>query len=317
MTPSVRPTRNIRLLLGFLVKAEVDAIFKQQPFELSDGGPDPLNAWRSAAERVRRLPPTPANTEIGLLEESEVTRQVKSRATFARYYDAVDDYQFALLRIGDLLTPQFFADVDYIEELSMQIEEGASLDDQLRFTMTEGRITEPITCGSQLIFNSTRPDLHVDSVPVFREVGGGEFEVVIRGSSRPNYVQAAAIGGRVLLTNGVHHVCALSRRGYTHVPCLLRRVGRIEEAGLNLQSSLFRPEVFAGARPAHVLDLMNPDVAVAGRMRSMSHVVRVGIGIESITIPAIPGSHIPSPAERDKSGPTLGPVDDRVSRAAA
>lgn len=51
------------------------------------------------------------------------------------------------------------------------------------------------------------------------------------------------VGGRVLLINGVQHVCAAAVRGYRQVPCLLRRPGRVEETGLNLRSSLFRPYI--------------------------------------------------------------------------
>lgn len=34
---TIRPTRRVAALLGFLLKAEVDAIFQQQPFETLDG----------------------------------------------------------------------------------------------------------------------------------------------------------------------------------------------------------------------------------------------------------------------------------------
>jgi hypothetical protein len=33
----VRPTRRVAAVVGFLLKAEVDAIFQQQPFETIDG----------------------------------------------------------------------------------------------------------------------------------------------------------------------------------------------------------------------------------------------------------------------------------------
>jgi hypothetical protein len=289
MNPSTKLTRNITAILGFLVKAEVDAIFKQQPFELADSDSDPFGAWRTSCDSMRKLRPTPTDLNIGFLDEKSlpIIREIKSRPTFARYYEAVDDYQFALLPIQGLLTPQWFADLDYINELSSRFDEPASLETLLRFTMSEGQVADPIICGSQVIFNSLRPDLLAEPVPAVERKGPGQFEITVRAGSRPNYVQVAAIGSRFLLTNGVHRVCALHLSGHTHVPCLLRKVGRIEESGIAVQTSLLRPELLAGPRPAEVADFLNPKVATNLKMRSTEHVLRVAIAVEQIRIPAI------------------------------
>jgi hypothetical protein len=312
VTPSIKPMRNMRTLLGFLLKAEVDAIFKQQPFELPNGKSDPFDIWRTASETVRLLPPTPTAVEVSLLEDDKAVRAIKSRPTFARYYESLDDYQFALVPIEALLAPQWAADLDYIEELSGQIDESASLEDLLGFTMAEGQVTQPIVFGTQVIFNSIRADLHAEPIPSVREVAPGEFEIVVRAVSRPNYVQVAVIGGRYLLTNGVHRVCALQLRGHTHVPCVLRRVGRLEETGLNLQTTLFRPDLINGPRPAQVVDFLEPRVAATLKMRSMNQVLRVGIGIDLIRVPAMAAFPIDSNKEvLPKSGPFLPGGADR------
>lgn len=96
------------------------------------------------------------------------------------------------------------------------------------------------------------------------------------------------LGNRLLLTNGVHRVCALHLQGLSKVPCLLRTVGRIEETGLNIQTSLFRPNLFFGERPAEGLDFFDSKVAAPLKMRSVHHVLRIGIGVEMIKVPAIP-----------------------------
>lgn len=293
---SETPYRDIRAILGFLLKAEVDAIFKQQPFELKDESADPARSWRASCDAVRSLSLTPTNAQIGLLDENEISiiKQVKSRRTFAKYYEAVDDYQFALVPINALLAPQWFADLDYINELASQVSENASIEDLIRFTMAEGTIAQPIISGPQVLFASLRPDIHADPIPEVREVGPGEFEIILRANSRPNYVSVASIGGRLLLTNGVHHVCALSLRGFESVPCVLRNVGRIEEVGLDLRTTLFRPELLSGPRPAQVLDFLDDQVAVPLKLRSMYHVLRIGIGVELIKIPAIQSPNFPN-----------------------
>jgi hypothetical protein len=308
MASTNRPSRSGRAILGFLLKGEVDAIFKQQPFELENDNSDPAHCWRASCGAIRALSAGPSDAQIGLLDETKlpIIKTIRTRKTFAKHYDAIDDHHFAMVPINALLSPQWFADLDYINELASQIPENASTEDLIRFTMTEGTITEPIISGSQVVFTSLRPDIYADQIPTVREVDHGEFEIVVRACSRPNYVSVASIGGRLLLLNGVHHVCALSLRGFVHVPCVLRSVSRIEETGLNLQTSLFRPELMAGPRPAHVLDFLDDRVAVPLRMRSMYHIMRIGIGVELIRIPALPDgavarerrafSRIPAPA---------------------
>src|SRR6266700_5378615 len=197
MTSAQGTTRDFRATLGFLLKAEVDAIFKQQPFELADRNSDPARSWRNSSEAIRSLSAVPNGNQIGLLDEAKlpIIKEIKARRTFAKYYEAIDDYQFALIPINALLAPQWFADMDYIRELAGQISENASLEELIRFAMAEGTIEKPIICGTQVIFSSTRPNIHADQVPFVREVGPGEFEIVVRANSKPNYIQVAAIGG--------------------------------------------------------------------------------------------------------------------------
>ncbi len=287
---TVKPTRKAKLLLGFLAKGEVDAIFKQNPFEVPEADGNPIQLWRRSFDAVARLPLTPPVQGVEVLDNgaSPIVDEIKARPTYRKHYESFADYQFCMVPIDSLLAPQWLADVDYIDELSRRISSDASIEDQIRFAMAEGVITEPIIAGPQVIFTSQGRDLHAEQIPSVRQVGTGEYEIVVRASSRPNYIQAVAIGNRLLLTNGVHKVCALLLRGYTHVPCVLRRIGRIEESGLNLQTSLFRPELFGGVRPAQVVDFLNEDVGVSVLMRSMQQVLTVGIAIGMLHVPTVP-----------------------------
>lgn len=202
----IRPTRRVGGLLGFLLKAEVDAIFQQQPFE-TESQQDPLELWRDFDRRRQSLPPLASGSVLPLPEGlSETVERIKARKTYIEHYESLADYSFVLAPVEALLTPQWFADFDYIDELLAGFGTELDLDQQLLFAMSEGKITEPIVAGNQVIFTSPRRDLHADPIPIVRETEGGEFGIVIRASSRPNYVQVAEINGRLLLTNGVHKV---------------------------------------------------------------------------------------------------------------
>jgi hypothetical protein len=326
---TVKPTRKARLLLGFLAKGEVDAIFKQNPFEIPETDGDPIQLWRRSADAVAGLPLTPPVPGIEVLDNGAlpIVEEIKARPTYRKHYESFADYQFCMVPINSLLAPQWLADMDYIDELSRRISSDAGIEEQIRFAMAEGVITEPIIAGPQVIFTSQGRDLHAEQIPSVRQVGTGEYEIVVRASSRPNYIQAVAIGNRLLLTNGVHKVCALALKGYTRVPCVLRSISRIEESGLNLQTTLFRPDLFGGARPAQVVDFLNEDVAVSVLMRSMHQVLTVGIGIGIMQVPAV--SQLPHVTQAvgdlaratmlmvPKTGDTAGAGADPGSRRAS
>jgi hypothetical protein len=86
-------TRRVAGLLGFLLKGEVDAIFRQQPF-LADFGEDPFNLWRGAETRRKSLA-----RQVSGLEEAGLNPQSTSL-----YRDAVLKSQRPAL-VVDFLNP--------------------------------------------------------------------------------------------------------------------------------------------------------------------------------------------------------------------
>ncbi len=210
-TKAVRPTRRVAALLGFLLKAEVDAIFQQQPFETIDGA-DPFELWRRFDNNRSELPPLTTN-EVEPLPNSlaGVVHEIKNRKTYKEHYEAAAEYSFVFAPIESLFAPQWFADLDYVDEIRGHLKKDISPEELLRFAMSQGKITEPIVVGNQVLFTSPRRDLYADPIPTVRETDGGEFEIFVRAASRPNYVQVVKIGERLFLSNGVHKVCAQPR----------------------------------------------------------------------------------------------------------
>ena len=170
--------------------------------------------------------------------------------------------------------------------------------DLLKFAISEGKITEPIVSGNQVIFTSPRLDLHADPIPTVRETKDGEFEIVVRAARRPNYIQVAKVGDKLFLVNGVHKVCALWKMGYTHTPCVFRTVQTFDETGMQRNITLLLPPIFESARPALVIDFLDPILAVPLTMRSMYQVLQVSVGVGMMRVPALPPQQTPSPAPR-------------------
>jgi hypothetical protein len=288
----VRPTRAVSALLGFLLKAEVDAIFRQQPFQTTDGT-DPRVVCREFNERCRKLTAV-ATREVKSLPESllPAVQEIRARKTFKAHYEAIAEYTFALAPIESLVVPQWYADLDYIDELATLINPRSTLEDQLAFTMPEGRILAPIVAGNEVIFASPRRDLFADPIPTVRETEGGDIEIVVRAASRPNYVQVVKLGNRLLLSNGVHKVCAMYRAGFTHCPCVFRTVNRFEETGLIPWGAFQNETIAGGGRLAMVTDLLNPQVAVPLKMGSSYQIMQITVNVGEMSVPApIGGLH--------------------------
>jgi hypothetical protein len=217
---------------------------------------------------------------------------IKGRGTYKRYYEAVADYSFMAAPIASLLTPQWNADLDFVDEIACASSREMNIEQQLLFAMSEGKITEPIVTGNQVLFTSPRRDLFAHPVPTVRETGEGEFEIVVRAASRPNYIQVAVVQNRLFLTNGVHKVCALHKMGYSHCVCVVRQINDLAEAGVDQrQSSLFRDALFKSGRPALVTDFLNPLTAAPLKMRAMYQVLQVTFNVGAITVPALPKDH--------------------------
>jgi hypothetical protein len=282
--------RRFGALLGFLVKAEVDAIFKQQPFK-TIAGEDPLELWRRYDQKRQGLDSAPSGqiAELPSLLKA-IEADVRQRRTFQQYYEAVADYQFGIAPIDALLSPQWAVDLDYVDELASQLAGGPSDETQLRFALSEGSINQPIIAGNQVLFTTSRRDLHADQIPEVRQVDSDEYEIVIRATSRPNYINVSILDDRLLLTNGVHKVCALQKAGLSSCFCVFRRIDSLTDSGINVQTSIFRDPVFKGPRPAMVRDFLEPSASAPLYIRSMNQILQIAVSVGTMTIPALPGN---------------------------
>jgi hypothetical protein len=250
--------------------------------------------WRQSLTAREKLPPLdPGEYAIDTLpdEVRPVVEEIKKRRVYQSAYERAADYHFGLAPIAGLLAPQWQADLDYVEELAAGLSKRIGMAELLRFTMPEGTVPEAMVRGNQVLFTSPRPDLNVVPVPDVRQLEHGDVEIVIRASSRPNYVQVAQLGGRLVLVNGVHKVLALAKQGHMRTPCVWRRVHQLAETGLNpQQTTLYADQTFNGRRPAMVLDFLDEQVAVLLSMRATHNVLRVSIGVEGFQAPAVQAS---------------------------
>jgi len=180
----------------------------------------------------------------------------------------------------------FLSLLDYIDELAQLINPGSTMEERLAFAMPEGRILAPIIAGNQVIFTSPRRDLFADPIPTVLETEGGDIEIVVRAASRPNYVQVVKLRNRLILSNGVHKVCAMYWAGFTLCPCVFRTVNRFEETGLMPWGAFRNETIAASERLAMVTDFLNPEVAVPLKMGSTYQIMQIAVNVGQMSVPA-------------------------------
>ena len=282
-----RPTRRHRVLLGFMLKAELDAVLRQTSFALTDPNAKAADVWRISREARGRLDPLAgANIEPLPVELEEPARLVRERSSYRLHYERVAEYEFGLAPIDALLTPQFSADTDYVDELASLLENDPSPSAVFDFSMPSGRLTPPIISANTVIFSSSRLDLFASPIPLVRPTDQGGYEITVEAQSRPNLLQVAVYKDRLILTNGVHKALALQRKGITTIPCVWRKVNAIDEVGLPQAGfEMFKMPVLEGSRPALVADFLNEAVSPTFVQPATNQVLRLAINVESFSVP--------------------------------
>ncbi|HEV2251992.1 MAG TPA: hypothetical protein VGS06_02240 [Streptosporangiaceae bacterium] len=286
VAPGAASFRKYALLIGFLQKAEIDAILSQLPVHvIGDARVEIEAALRARADLDEYMPG--AETALpSALASAEAA--IRARDVFQREYAAKGDYEFVSVPIDSLLAPQWQADLQYVDELAQGLAADGRQEDDFDFAFPQGSIAEPMISGNTLLFTSRSNDINISPVPTYRPRDGG-YDIVLRAEPRPNYVHVAKLDGRLILINGTHKVLALRKARRTQVYALLRSVARQEELGLDLRASFFAPQsYFRASRPPLVRDFVGGSaVAVPCLWRATQNVFRVVVQVEPVIAPLV------------------------------
>jgi len=272
--------RRFAWLLAFVQKVEIDAILNQNPIRLVDHRPLDQVVRQSRAA-IAALGPYVMQPVLPLPPELQTAAEaVRSRDVFHREYDAKFDVTFGMVALDSLISPQPLADLDYIHELTDSLSSEPDLTRDFEFAFPEGTIPEPAVVGNTATFATHAPNIYVAPTPTYRKVAGG-YEVVVRAESKPNYLFAADLGGRLILVNGVHHVLAFIKAGRKHAPAVIRQAMMVPELGLG-QTTLLNQ--IGAARPPLVKDFLGP-CAVPVLRRAMGTATQVVVQSGQATFP--------------------------------
>ncbi len=219
------------------------------------------------------------------------------RQKYEVWYADQADYQLLCVPACTLVTPQWYADLDYIEQLASQAPQPGQWKEALEFVFGEGlAIEEPVQSilnanVTAVVFrspaNNLRPHLPPVEPPRVRRLSDHEFEIGVSVQTAPNYLQVARIRGKHVVLNGIHHSCALLKAGWEVIPCLVREARSLQEAGFAPGQMGIIPDVEVIPRSPYICDFLEPTIANTFHQRTLDQILRIVFQAESILAPRI------------------------------
>lgn len=295
-------TRTIATLPGFLPKRHAWQLFQGSNFLDSPKTYKELDTLWQEAKRRSALAPihlsgftqtSPKLTQITPLPKSvsSFEQELMSRPTFERWYADTADYRLWCVPACTLVTPQWYADTGYIEQLAKQAPQPGQWKEVLDFVFGEGLgIEEPVLClpnanTAMAVFRSPANNLRAIQPPAeplqIQRRSAHELEITVRVQTAPNYLQVARIRGKHVLVNGIRHSCALLKAGWEVIPCLVREARSLQEVGFAPGQLGLISELEEMARPPYICDFLEHTIAHTFHQRPVDQVMRVVVQAES------------------------------------
>lgn len=194
-----------------------------------------------------------------------IERELKSRPTYKRYYENLAEYRVALVPVCHLITPQWYADLDYITEIKQGTPPPNDLEEALAIAFKEEDnvpIPSLATQGGLSIATFRQPakNLLVGS-PEINSTNPHQTKICLPVETKGNYLQVCQIGSFFVIANGVHRACAFLEVGWDFIPCLLRTAKSLYDIfPLGSPGIIHEPHTLQ--YPPYICDLFDPTVAL-------------------------------------------------------
>jgi hypothetical protein len=292
----IPPQRQGKALLGWLSEPLVRPIFHistvTSPLDVELFVAE-ARSRRQARTRIPLTPPAPA--AVSELPAALAPRIDQLRATdqFKMAYEPFGA-MFAMVPLAELVTPQWWADAEYVEALAASAPAEDDLDGMFDFSFSMGQLARPMNLGlNGAAFASARGDSgSVGPLRVARysqEKVTFEFDV----TPRPNWIWLAASQdmSRLFILNGVHHLLALMKAGRRHAYCLLRPAHSLDDLRANGWDSqnpeLFKPDELKAARPPLLRDYLDEEHAADVGIHLRQNYLRLAVQADPGIIPRV------------------------------
>jgi hypothetical protein len=279
ISSSDKTTHMIAGLIGYIPELQFLQLIQTDNLVETRSQEELHTVWEAAAARRTRLTnhPSPSLGTAPLPQSlASYEREIRERVTYKRYYEGS---RLCLVPVQELITPQWYVNLDYIDTLKRRVPQPGQLQEALDLVCDEGGVTLTKPCASNL---GELPSLALQT-PAYRDLVTSfaplrPFEVQQTGPQKlsltihvdievkPNYLLLAKIGARYLIVNGVHRALTFLQAGWQRIPCLVRDAApttrSLAELGFQQAPGLLPDEyTLKGTRPAYLSDYLDPIVA--------------------------------------------------------
>jgi hypothetical protein len=260
--------------------------------------------WRAAAARFGELQQVEAawadGPPVGPLPKSlePLVRRVAADPVFRRSFSAVPG-DVGMVELDRLVASQKTVNLSHVARLKDQLGPAPDLDAVFRACLPFDHPTPPTRVGrvahQSFVFASDSNDLRMldtlvlrpDQVSDYQACGPLAGVVGVAVGYGSNFLNAVALGGRLVLNNGFHRAYALRALGVTRVPCVVQRLAGPDDLEHIGRAAIRRdPDVYFGlARPPVFKDFFDPALCrTVVRARRTRH-VRVTVTVEELDVP--------------------------------
>ncbi len=268
---ATQSAHTIAALIGFQSQLEACiALHSNNIVDLPSSLEELYKLWNEAHRQSKKPPKHRGNCGLPITRSlppqlQHYEQDVKSRPTFKRHYPDQALYRVTLVPVCHLITPQWYADLDYIAAIQRNIPQPGDLEEALELAFKEeDGIAAPsiVTQGNISIATFQRPasNLIVGS-PEIDSTNPHKTKVTWPVETKANYLQVCEIDSQFVIVNGVHRSAAFLAAGWNYIPCLLRKAkGLYEVFQLGTLGVLHEPQKLQ--YPPYICSLFDPAVAL-------------------------------------------------------
>ncbi len=271
--------RSGRALLHWVNAPEVRPLFYASSVTSPPDGDSFWGMWEARRDGAGIQPEHLAVTVDPLPPElGEAEADIRATEQFRTAYEPLGA-QFASFTIENLVTPQWWVDMDHVAELVHEVPAEGDLEGLFKFCFAPGSIGQPLTLGMNgAVITSKRRGLGVISPLRIASIAPDKITFQFDALPRPNWLWLSVVpeNGSVLILNGVHHIAALQRAGRSSAFGLIRQ-GPLQ-AIMNFQEpGIFKPDRLICPRPPLVRDFFDHEIADEVRLRAVEQFMRFGV----------------------------------------
>ena len=243
-------------LFGFLEQAEAETYLGRHC--TLDDGDDPTKLWHAATERLGKPIPRAGRPEMTEMPKGNkgYLNRLQKQDRFKDTVKGLDDWSFMCVEIAPLLAFQIHIEGARSQSLGSDLPEQCTTKHLVTKCLPEhpepirpvgGEKAEDPSSGSYYLEAPTRNFLYLATGAYELSVQDRYVVGALVGVASP-FVQVIRFEKRCYLTNGYHRILSASKRGATHVPCIVGDTKNFARTGAEQDGSL----------PRHLFDGDNP-----------------------------------------------------------